>query len=99
MNTSGPVGELIDELDRAEAALGRGDMDVADAAMAAAADLCRRLQTAGVGLPVAELGRVRDIAERCGAELHRLAERFNGDSFRDENLRRGIRTYHETINR
>ena len=92
-----PSVELGERLRRAEAALASNDLEAADAQMAAAADLCRRLQAAGLGVPAAELGALRDLADRCGASLTRIGDALNAESMRDENHRRGINSYHATL--
>jgi hypothetical protein len=92
-NVPAPSVELATMLGRADAALARGDMEAADVDMAAAADLCRRLQTAGLGISGTELQGLRDLADRCGVALGRLGEALNAESFRDDNHRRGISTY------
>jgi uncharacterized membrane protein YccC len=94
-----PSTELAEQLGRAEAALGRDDLETADALMAGAADLCRRLQTSGLGVPPAELAQLRELAERCGASLTRLSRALNAESLRDDNHRRGISTYLETLSK
>jgi hypothetical protein len=88
-----PAEELVSELGRAEAALACDDTETANVAMAAAADLCRRLQAAGVVVPPAELAVLRALAERCGLALTRLGQDLNAESFRDDNHRRGVDTY------
>ena len=55
MDAPSPVQELVDTLTRVAAALDAGESDAASADMEAAADLCRRLQSAGMSLPAAEL--------------------------------------------
>ena len=94
-----PSIELAERLGRAEAALAQDDLDAADLHMASAADLCRRLQAAGLGIPTQELDALRDLAERCGVSLVRVGERLNAESQRDENHRRGIVSYHATLTR
>lgn len=88
-----PSMELATMLGRADAALARGDREAASVDMAAAADLCRRLQMAGLGIPATELQGLRDLADRCGVALGRLGQELNAESFRDDNHRRGISTY------
>lgn len=91
--TADGSGALIDILGHAETALASGDMESADAAMQAGADLCRRLQAAGIAVPASELAAVRDMAERCGMELARLTTELNADSAKGENFRRGMASY------
>lgn len=94
-----PSTELADRLARAEAALQQDDLETADGHLAAAADLCRRLQAAGLGIPLQELGELRTLAERLGISLASVGERLNAESQRDENHRRGIVSYHATLTR
>jgi uncharacterized membrane protein YccC len=94
-----PSAELADRLGRAQAALEQDDLETADAHLASAADLCRRLQAAGLGIPPEELATLRDLAERCGTSLVSVGERLNAESQRDENHRRGIESYHATLTR
>ncbi|HEX2658799.1 MAG TPA: hypothetical protein VHU40_11025 [Polyangia bacterium] len=94
-----PSDELADRLGRAEAALNADDLEAADAHLASAADLCRRLQAAGLGIPPQELATLRALAERCGTSLISVGERLNAASQRDENHRRGIVSYHNTLTR
>lgn len=94
-----PTAELADRLRKADEALARNDLDVADAQMRAAAELCRRLQQAGLGVPEADLGTLRALAERCGAALDRIGRSLEADSLRDENHRRGIATYLAALTR
>jgi hypothetical protein len=88
-----PAAELVALLAQADAALARDDHDGAAEAMTAAADLCRRLQAAGVGVPASELVALRELGDRCGLALERMARELNAASFRGENHRRGIITY------
>jgi hypothetical protein len=88
-----PAAELVALLGQADAALTRGDHDGAAEVMASAADLCRRLQAAGVGVPASELAALRALGDRCGLALERMARELNAASFRGENHRRGITTY------
>jgi hypothetical protein len=97
--TLAPSRELDERLRKAEAALAAGDLETADTHMAAAADLCRRLQEAGLGVPEAELAALRTLAERCGVSLSRVGEALNAESLRDGNHRRGITSYHATLTR
>lgn len=99
MTAPAPSSELIDTLAHAEAALARGSMDDANQAMESAADLCRRLQAAGLGLPAFELEVLRDLAERCGVALTRLGQELQSDSLRGDNHRRGIASYQSTLDR
>jgi len=100
MNAPAPAAtELIATLTRAAAALDAGDGEAASAAMEAAADLCRRLQTAGMGAPASELAALRDLYDRCGAALMRLNEQLNAASFRGEQQRRGMEAYQAHTNR
>ena len=85
--------ELARTLESANAALARGDTEAANIAMADAADLCRRMQAAGLGVLATDQGVLRDLADRCGVALTRLAHELNAESFRDDNQRRGLRTY------
>ena len=81
--------ELRAAIERAAAALAGGDLDGADAAMAAAAAICRRMEGGGIGLTAAEKTRLREIYQRAGAELIRLTAELNVDSAR----RRGLASY------
>ena len=90
---SGAAADLMTTLGQADAALARGDTEAANEAMAAAADLCSRLQAAGLGVPAGELATLQEIADRCGVALLRLGQDLNAESFRGDNLRRGMRTY------
>ncbi|HEY4184083.1 MAG TPA: hypothetical protein VGP07_03400 [Polyangia bacterium] len=92
-----PTVELAENLGRAHAALQAGDLATADTQMLAAADLCRRLQAAGLGVPDGELTALRELSESCGNSLARLAERLNASAIRNENHRRGITSYHATL--
>jgi hypothetical protein len=92
-----PSQELAERLRQVEEALGANDVETADIHMAAAADLCRRLEAAGLGVPEAELGVLRALAERCGVSLSRVGEALNAESLRDGNHRRGITSYHATL--
>lgn len=94
-----PSQELAERLRRVEEALAAKDLEAANAHMTAAADLCRRLQAAGLGVPEAELGALRALADRCGASLSRAGEALNAESLRDGNHRRGITSYHATLAR
>lgn len=94
-----PSEELAERLRLVEAALAANDVETADTHMTAAADLCRRLQAAGLGVPEAELGGLRALAERCGASLSRVADALNAESLRDGTHRRGITSYHATLTR
>jgi hypothetical protein len=91
--------DLATLLGRADVALAHGDTTAADVAMAEAADLCRRLQAAGLGVPADELGILRDLAERCGLALTRLGQELNAESFRDDNHRRGMVMYQTSLRR
>src|SRR5262245_10033636 len=99
MSSTSPAAELVSILGRAEAALARGDSEAANVDMKAGADLCRRLQAAGITVPARELGVLRELADRCGVALARIAKELNAESLRDENHRRGIVTYHEALSR
>jgi hypothetical protein len=94
-----PSQELAERLRRVEEALSANDLDTADAHMSAAADLCRRLQAAGLGVPQAELGALRALADRCGVSLSRVGDALNAESLRDGNHRRGMSSYHATLTR
>lgn len=94
-----PSQELAEGLRRVEAALAANDLETADTHMTAAADLCRRLQAAGLGVPEEELGALRALAERCGVSLARVGGDLNAESLRDGNHRRGITSYHATLTR
>ncbi len=95
MDFDGPsaAAELLKTLAQADAALAVDDTAAAGVAMALAADLCRRVQAAGLGVPPHELGMLRALADRCGPALARLGQDLNAESFRDDNHRRGLRTY------
>jgi len=92
-----PSLELAEMLKKALAALAQQDLAVADEQMAAAAQLCRRLQVAGLGIPEDEVPALRALAEKCGLALTDASQRLNDASMRDDNLRRGIRSYHATL--
>jgi hypothetical protein len=92
-----PSLELAEMLKKALAALASEDLAAADEQMAAAAQLCHRLQAAGLGIPHGEVSALRDLAEKCGLALADANQRVNDASIRDENLRRGIRSYHATL--
>jgi hypothetical protein len=94
MNAPAPAYELVDALTRATAALDAGDSEAASADLEAAADLCHRLQTAGIRLPAPELARLRELYERFGVALVRIGEEVNAAGFRDEQQRRGLEAYH-----
>jgi hypothetical protein len=94
MNAPQPSpNDLVSELGRAEAALGRDDAETANVAMSAAADVCLRLQAAHIDVPAPELAVLRTLAERCALALDRLRLRLNAESLRDDNHRRGVETY------
>ena len=99
MNAPAPAAELFDSMTRAAAALASGDTEAANVAMESAADLCRRLQAAGLGVPAIDLGQLRDLAERCGVALARLGRELQSDSLRGESHRRGISSYQSTMDR
>jgi len=92
-----PSLELAEMLKKALAALASEDLSVADEQMAAAAQLCHRLQVAGLGIPEDEVPVLRGLAEKCGLALANANQRLNDASMRDDNLRRGIRSYHATL--
>lgn len=92
-----PSLELAEMLKKALAALAGEDLPAADEQMAAAAQLCHRLQVAGLGIPQDEVPTLRTLAEKCGLALAEANRRLNDASMRDENLRRGIRSYHATL--
>lgn len=94
-----PGEQLLATLGRAEAALSSGDKTVANEAMTAAADLCRRLQAEGRTLPAGELASVRALFARCGVELSRLEHELNLEGFRGDNHRRGISSYRAAMRR
>jgi hypothetical protein len=96
MHAPSPAHELVAALTRAAAALDLGDSDTATAEMASAADLCRRLQTAGIALPSSELGRLRELYDRCGIALDRIGQELNAAGFRDDQQRRGMEAYQAT---
>lgn len=94
MSTTAPsADELKVALGRAVAALEAGDLDTASGDMEAAAELCGRLQTAGVRIPGPELAQLRELYERCGVFLVQTGEKLNADSFREEQHRRGVEAY------
>ncbi len=92
-----PSVELAEMLKRAYAALQANDLATADEHMGAAGQLCHRLQAAGLGIPEDELPALRTLAEKCGASLGDAGRRLNSTSLREENHRRGIRSYHATL--
>ena len=94
-----PSIELAERLQRAQEALVSGDLGTADAHMAAAADLCRRMQEAGLGVPAEEIEGLRDVARRCGEAIARAGQTLNAESLRDDNHRRGINAYLATLTR
>lgn len=92
-----PSIELAERLRQAEEALAKNDLSAADAHMAAAAALCRRMQEAGLGVPAEEIEGLRDAASRCGEALARAGQSLNAESLRDDNHRRGISAYLATL--
>jgi len=94
-----PSVELAERLRRAQEALAKNDLGAADGHMAAAADLCRRMQEAGLGVPAEEIDGLREMARRCGDALARAGESLNAESLRDDNHRRGITAYLATLTR
>jgi hypothetical protein len=92
-----PQRELMDALQRTEAALAAGDGEAANLAMAGGVDLCRRLHEAGVPIPAEEADGIRALAERCGVALAAFGKRLNAESFRDDNHRRGIQSYQDSL--
>lgn len=92
-----PSVELAEMLKKVLAALEAQDLPAADEQMAAAAQLCHRLQVAGLGIPEDEVAALRALADRCGRALTGANQRLNESSLRDDNLRRGIRSYHATL--
>jgi hypothetical protein len=99
MDAPSPVHELVDALTRAAAALAAGQSDAASADMEAAAELCRRLQGAGMGVPAAELDRLRALYEQCGVALGHMSQQLNAASFQGEQQRRGLVAYHDRAGR
>jgi hypothetical protein len=99
MNAPAPATELVDALTRAAAALDAGDPEAAGVDMAAAADLCRRLQTAGLSIPAPELTVLRELYERCGVAVVRMGQELNAAGFRGEQQRRGMEAYLSTATR
>jgi hypothetical protein len=85
--------DLVGFLEQAESALARGEHDTADTAMSAAAEICRRMQSAGVPIPNEEIGALQALVARCGTLLERMAAELNAESLRDDNHRRGLLTY------
>lgn len=92
-----PSLELAEMLKKVLASLEAEDLAAADEQMAAAAQLCHRLQAAGLGIPHDEVPALRALADRCGQALANANQRLNDASMRDENHRRGIRSYHATL--
>jgi len=92
-----PSVELAEMLKKVLAALDGQDLATADEQMAAAAQLCHRLQAAGLGIPQDEVPALRALADKCGAALATASQLLNDASLRDENHRRGIRSYHATL--
>lgn len=92
-----PLVQLAETLNKALAALDAHDLATADEHMAAAAQLCHRLQAAGLGIPQDEVPALRALADRCGQALANANQRLNDASLRDEKHRRGIRSYHATL--
>lgn len=88
-----PADELMAALSRCATALDGDDLDAASTEMDAAADLCRRLQAAGMSLPGPELTRLRELYERCGVALAETGQKLNAASFRDGQHRRGMEAY------
>ena len=99
MASQTPSVELADRLHRAQEALAQNDLSAADGHMAAAAELCRRMQEAGLGVPADEIEGLRDVARRCGEALARAGQSLNAESLRDDNHRRGINAYLATLTR
>lgn len=92
-----PSVELAEMLKKVLASLDVQDLAAADEQMAAASQLCHRLQAAGLGIPQDEVPTLRALADRCGVALANANQVLNDASLRDENLRRGIRSYHATL--
>lgn len=84
---------LVQALTRAVAALGEADRIAADSAIAEAADLCRRLHSAGEVLPRRDLVEVERLFRLCGASLGDLSRQLETDSRDGDNVRRGIASY------
>ena len=92
-----PSVELAEMLKKVLASLDAEALAAAAEQMAAAAQLCHRLQAAGLGIPQDEVPALRSLAEKCGQALGNANQRLNDASMRDENHRRGIRSYHATL--
>ena len=99
MNAPSPSAELLDLLAQADAAFARDDRESSLASIHEAADLCRRLQAAGVTVPAAELTALRELGARCGLAIERMARALYAASFREDNHRRGIATYDRAARR
>jgi hypothetical protein len=93
MSGSTPHAALAEALARAETALAAGDVAAAAREMAEAADLCRRLQAAGLPVPAEHAESLGALSARCGEHLDRLASELQVDSRRNEQHRRGIVSY------
>lgn len=92
-----PSVELAEMLKKVLALLDAQDLAAADDQMGAAAQLCHRLQAAGLGIPQDEVPALRALADKCGVALANASQLLNDASLRDENHRRGIRSYHATL--
>src|SRR3569833_2171701 len=92
-----PSVELAEMLKKVLASLGAEDLAAADEQMAAAAQLCHRLQAAGLGIPQDEVPALRSLAEKCGQALGNANQRLDDASMRDESHRRGMRSYHDAL--
>lgn len=93
MNPVDACRALTEILACAEAALGTGDTEAAAVAMQSGAELCARLEAAGLPVPPSEISALRDRFDRCGVELERLTRELQSDSAKGENLRRGVASY------
>jgi hypothetical protein len=100
--TGAPPGDaqgLVEALARAEAALAAGDVAAADAALAAAAEACQRLERAGTAVAGVDREALAQAARRCGEAIGRLAGQLNTDSMRGEQVVRGLVSYQRNLPR
>lgn len=93
MSQSPPWTALRAILERIEADLARGDTESADAAMAAAVDVCDDMRGSGIQIPPDATEALQELAARCGKSLAGLARALDAESLRDDNHRRALLTY------
>lgn len=93
------AADLLVALNEAEGALARDDSQAAEAAMAAGAAICRQMQADGQTIPAADLVALQKLATSCGVSLTRIGTALNAESLRDDNHRRALVTYQDTLRR